>query len=203
MKQPEGFVVEGKEHLVCKLKQSLYGLKQSPRCWNSMLDAHLKGMGYVQCTNDPCIYTLAGGETIIIGVYVDDFVIAGKSSERIEQVKTSLSEKFDVKDLGELHYFLGVQIVQDHKRGTVWMGQPTFAESVLQKYNMSEAKSVKTPVSLNSKLLKASGECELVDQFLYQSAVGSLFYLATRSRPDIAFAINNVTRFCSKPTEQR
>ena len=203
MKQPEGFVVEGKEHLVCKLKQSLYGLKQSPRCWNSMLDAHLKGMGYVQCTNDPCIYTLAGGETIIIGVYVDDFVIAGKSSERIEQVKTSLSEKFDVKDLGELHYFLGVQIVKDHKRGTVWMGQPTFAEFVLQKYNMSEAKSVKTPVSLNSKLLKASGECELVDQFLYQSAVGSLFYLATRSRPDIAFAINNVTRFCSKPTEQR
>ena len=55
MKQPEGFVVDGKEHLVCKLKQSLYGLKQSPRCWNSTLDAHLKGMGYVQSTNDPCI----------------------------------------------------------------------------------------------------------------------------------------------------
>ena len=119
-------------------------------------------MGYVQYTNDPCIYTLAG-ETII-GVYVDDFVIAGESSERIEQVKTSLSEKFDIKDLGELHYFLGVQVIQDHKRGTVWMSQPTFAESVLQKYHMSEAKSVKTPVSVNSKLLKASGECELVDQ---------------------------------------
>ena len=73
-------------------------------------------MGYVQSTNDPCIYTLAGGEPTIIGVYVDDFVIAGESSERIDQVKTSLSEKFDVKDLGELHYFLGVQVVQDHKR---------------------------------------------------------------------------------------
>ena len=95
-------------------------------------------MGYVQSTNDPYIYTLAGEETTIIGVYVDDFVIAGENSERM-QVKTSLSEKFDVKDLGELHYFLGVQVVQDHKRGTVWMGQPTFAESVLQKYNMSEA----------------------------------------------------------------
>ena len=128
-------------------------------------------MGYVQYTNDPCIYTLAG-ETII-GVYVDDFVIAGESSERIEQVKTSLSEKFDIKDLGELHYFLGVQVIQDHKRGTVWMSQPTFAESVLQKYHMSEAKSVKTPVSVNSKLLKASGECELV----IKSAVGSLLYM--------------------------
>ena len=153
IKKPEGFVVEGKEHLVCKLKQSLYGLKQSPRCWNSTLDAHMKGMGYVQCINDPCIYTSSGGESTIIGVYVDDFVIAGENSERIEQVKTSLSEKFDVKDLGELHYFLGVQVVQDHKRGTVWMGQPTFTEFVLQKYNMSEAKSVKTPVSVNSKQL--------------------------------------------------
>ena len=123
----------------------------------------------------------------------DDFVIAGESSERIEQVKTSLSEKFDIKDLGELHYFLGVQVVQDHKRGTVWMGQPTFTEFVLQKYSMSEAKSVKTPVSVNSKLVKASEECELVDQVLYQSAVGSLLYLATRSRPDIAFAVNNVS----------
>ncbi len=60
MKQPEVFVEEGKEHLVCKLKQSLYGLKQSPRCWNSTLTAHLKGMGYVQSTNDPCIYTSTG-----------------------------------------------------------------------------------------------------------------------------------------------
>ena len=126
MKQPEGFVVERKEDLVCKLKMSLYGLKQSPRCWNFRLDAHLKGMGFVQSTNDPCIYTSSGGEPTIIVVYVDDFVIAGESSERIEQVKTSLSEKFDVKDLGELHYFLGVQVCQDHKRGTVWwVSQPS------------------------------------------------------------------------------
>ena len=67
MKQPEGFVEKGKEHLVCKLKQSLYGLRQSPRCWNSKLDIHLKGVGYVQSTNDPCIYT-STGEMVIIGV---------------------------------------------------------------------------------------------------------------------------------------
>ena len=82
MRQPEGFVEEGKEHLVCKLKQSLYGLKQSPRCWNSTLDAHLKGMGYVQSTNDPCIYTTSEGDFSIIGVYVDDFVIAAERSNK-------------------------------------------------------------------------------------------------------------------------
>jgi len=121
MKQPEGFVVEGKENLVCKLKQSLYGLKQSPKCWNSTLDTHLKGMGYVQSNNDPCIYTSTEGELSIIGVYVDDFVITGESSEKIEEIKVALSQKFDVKDLGELHYFLGVQVNQDHENGTVWI----------------------------------------------------------------------------------
>ena len=73
MKQPESFVVEGKKHLVYRLKQSLYGLKQSPRCWNSALDAHLKDMGYVQSTNDPSVYTLSERELSIIGVYVDNW----------------------------------------------------------------------------------------------------------------------------------
>ena len=87
--------------------------------------------------------------------------------------------------------------------GTVWTGQPTFTESVLQKYGMNEAKPIKTPVNVNLKLLKASEECEFVDQSLYQSAVGSLLYLATRTGPDIAFAVSNVARFCSKPTKQQ
>ena len=201
MKQPEGFVVQGKEHLVCRLKQSLYGLKQSPRCWNSTLDTHLKSMGYVPSTNDPCIYTSSEGELSIIGVYVDDLVIAAESSERIKQVKEALARKFDVKDLGELHYFLGVQVIQDQGKGTVWIGQPTYTKSILQKYGMSEAKPVKTPVDVNSKLLKTEEESELADQRLYQSAVGSLLYLSTKSRPDIAFAVGNVARYCSKPTK--
>ena len=200
MRQPEGFVVEGKEHLVCRLKQSLYGLKQSPscRCWNYTLDAHLKSMGYVQSTSDPCIYTSSEGETSIIGVYVDDFVIAAESPEKIEEVKVALAEKFDAKDLGKLRYFLGVQVMQDN--GTVWMGQPTFTEAILQKYGMDEAKPVKTPVSVNAKL-KSSEDSELVDQNLNQSAVGSLLYLAMRTRPDIAFAVSNVARYCSNPTK--
>ena len=111
-------------------------------------------------------------------------------------MKTALSQKFNVKDFGELHYFLGVQ------EGIVWIGQPTFTEAVLRKYGMDDSKHVKTPVSLNCKLLKASEESEVVDQALYQSAVGSLLYLATRSRPDIAFAVNNVARFCSKSTKE-
>ena len=82
MKQPEGYVVKGKENLVCKLKKSIYGLKQSPRCWNSVLDQFLKKIGFVQATSDPCLYIASEGELFLIAVYVDDIVLAGSSDVR-------------------------------------------------------------------------------------------------------------------------
>ena len=82
MQQPKGFSREGEEHLVCKLKKSIYGLKQSPRCWNTALEKQLKEMGFIQSTSDPCIYVDAGGDTFFIGVYVGDIVLAGRTYER-------------------------------------------------------------------------------------------------------------------------
>ena len=113
MKQPEGFVAEGQEDLVCKLKRSIYGLKQSPRCWNAALDHKLKQMGFVQAKGDPCLYMASEGEMFIIAVYVDDIVLAGKGDQRIAEVKQALAHQFQVKDMGELHYFLGVKVVRD------------------------------------------------------------------------------------------
>ena len=86
MTQPKGFATEGEEHLVCKLKKSIYGLKQSPRCWNAALDSHLKEMGFVQSTSDPCIYVDAGGDVFYIGVYIDDIVLAGRTDERNKEL---------------------------------------------------------------------------------------------------------------------
>ncbi len=111
MKQPEGFKICGKENLVCKLNKSIYGLKQSPRCWNTTLDSHLKKIGFIQSKADPCIYHKAGGEApIYMGVYVDDIVIAGKTDFQLHNVKESLSQKFELKDLGSLRYFLECQL---------------------------------------------------------------------------------------------
>ena len=84
-KQPEGFEIKSKEHMVCKLKRSIYGLQQSSRCWNHDLDKHLKKLGLKPSRNDPCIYTLnLGGEVIILALYVDDIILAGKLTEKIE-----------------------------------------------------------------------------------------------------------------------
>ncbi len=120
MRQPEGFVAEGEEHLVCKLKQSLYGLKQSPRCWNAR---------FLQSNSDPCIYIAAVDEVAVIDVYV----VACKSDTQLKEIKQALCKKFDVKDLGELHHFLGMKIAQDED---VWIGQPAYIDKVIEKYGM-------------------------------------------------------------------
>ena len=94
-------------------------------------------------------------------MYVDDIVLAGKSDQRLAEVKQALANQFQVKDMGELHYFLGVKVVQDKESSDVWIGQPT---SVLQKYVMENVKSVNTPVDTSTKLMKAKEDEECVDQ---------------------------------------
>jgi hypothetical protein len=201
MKQPEGFVTKGKEHLVCKLKKSIYGLKQSPRCWNAALDGHLRKIGFIQSTSDPCIYTADEG-LVILAVYVDDIILAAKSEQHLNKVKQAIADKFTVQDMGELRYFLGVTIDQKTNSESIWMGQPGYTQRILKKFNMDEAKPVSTPVDTSVKLTKAEEENETVDQGLYQSAVGSLLYLSMWTRPDITYAVSNVSKFCSKPCKE-
>ncbi len=133
MKQPEGFAKNGKEHLDCRLRRSIYGFKQSPHCWNSGLDRKLKEMGFVQITGDSCIYVKEEfGEIFIIAVYVDDILLAGKNDQRINEIKQELAYQFEMKDMGELHHFLGVKIVQKPDSKEVWIGQEAYTKSMLE-----------------------------------------------------------------------
>ena len=202
MRQPEGYVEQGKEGLVCKLKRSIYGLKQSQRCWNAALDSQLKRIGFKQTTSDPCLYVSMEGEPFIIAVYVDDILLAGKTDQKIKEVKSALSSQFNVKDMGKLEYFLGVNVVQDLPNGKVWLGQSSYTKSVLQQFGMTDAKAVKTPVNPSMKFSKATDSSKVVNVEKYQSAVGKLLYLATRTRPDIAFAVCNVANYTANPTEE-
>ena len=166
MKQPEGFVEEGKEGLVCKLKRSIYGLKQSARCWNTELDHQLKDIGFTQSKNDPCIYTrITAGELFVIAVYVDDIIQAGKSTNEIEEVKQSISSKFDAVDMGPLHYFLGVKVVQ--RNGEIWIGQPSYTKALLTKFRMDDCNSSDIPADTSLKLKKAEDNDTLADQQRY------------------------------------
>lgn len=201
MRQPEGFVTKGQEHLVCKLEKSIYGLKQSPRCWNAVLDDQLRDMGFVQSASDPCVYKDSGGEMFLIGVYVDDIILAGENDKKINDVKRALGAKFNIKDMGKLHYFLGMKIIQDKKTGNVWIGQPAYVESILKKFGMDNSKPVGTPIDPNTKLTKATDDEQSIDQQLYQSAIGSLLYLSGGTRPDITFSVSNLAKFSAKPSK--
>ena len=203
MQQPKGFECPGKEEFVCKLNKSIYGLKQSPCCWNSTLDAFLKEMQFTQTASDPCIYCRKAGKDIMfIGVYVDDIILAAKNEKQLKQVKENLSNKYDIKDLGELKYFLGIKVEQNKESGSIWIGQPAYTENLLKRLGMQDSKPTSTPAEVSSKLKPAPSQAEPVNQTEYQSAVGSLMYLAVSTRPDIAFSVNNLARFNSNPQKE-
>ena len=117
-------------------------------------------------------------------------------------VKQALSKKFLVKDMGDLHYFLGVKVVQDHNTESVWIGQESYTENILRRVGMEDARTIRIPVDTSKDLVKGGDEDTYVDQPLYLSAVGSLLYVPIASIPDITYAVNNMAKFCDKPTKQ-
>jgi hypothetical protein len=201
MKQPQAFEVARKENRVFKLRKSLYGLKQSSRCWNSVLDEHLKSLGFSQSPGDPCIYVKeTDNDIFIVAIHVDDIILAGKTDEEIAEVKKGIAKRFRVKDMGELNYILGLQVVR--KDGKVWIGQPSYSENMLKKFGMADCKPCETPVDVSSKLVKGTEDSKPMNKEKYQSAVGSLLYLSSATQPDITFAVNSVAKFSANPTEE-
>lgn len=189
----------GKEHMVCRLKKSLYGLKQASRCCNKALHDYLSEIGFNQSASDPCVYIQTQKSVAIIAVYVDDLIIVTEA--KMQTVKMSLEEKFEMKDMGRLHYCLGIAIVQDDDNGCIWLHQKQYILNMLNRYGMAEANPATTPADINVKLVENDNVSKEVDPISYQSMVGSLLYAAMATRPDIAHAVGVVSKFNSAPTE--
>ncbi len=172
MQQPPGYIQPGNENLVCKLKKSLYGLKQSPRCWNEKLCQHLKSLGFKESAADPCVFIRQQKKELqIIAVYVDDLILVAKSSEEMKQLKDDLSSRFKMKDLGKLHYCLGISVNLNESTNTICLDQSRYLLKILEKYGLTEAKTVSTPADPNVKLLKDDGCSNKIDPVRYQSMV--------------------------------
>lgn len=200
MEQPEGYVQPGQEDMVCKLKKSLYGLKQSPRCWNQKFVTSVRSLGFVPSDADPCIFVKrhSDDEMSIIAVYVDDLIIMTTTVEEMQRIKASLSKNFKMKDLGSLHYCLGISVEQ-HEDG-IKLSQKQYIEKLLERYGLQDANPVSTPMDLNVKLVANDGS-NPVEVAKYQSVVGSLLYAAVATRPDISQAVGVLSRFNSAPTQ--
>ena len=106
MTQPECLISPGKQDLVYRPKKRIYGLKQSPRCWNTVLEKYLKMMGLIHMTTNSCIYRGCRGESVYLGVDVDNIIIATRSDRKLAKHKRELTQNFDIKDMDKLHHFL-------------------------------------------------------------------------------------------------
>ncbi|CAL2270230.1 unnamed protein product [Prunus armeniaca] len=195
MEQPPGFTNPLKPHIECKLNRSLYGLKQAPRAWYDELFQALIGLGFQSSQADSSLFIKAGPDLVFILVYVDDILVTGSSPSACQQVIQHLSSQFPVKDLGPLHYFLGLQVTR--KDRGLFLNQTKYAYDLLQKTDFLGAKACATP--LGSFKLDNSSPL-LADPTFYRSTVGALQYL-TWTRPDLAFAVNQVCQFMHQPRE--
>jgi hypothetical protein len=120
IEQPEGFEVQGRDSHVCRLKRALYGLKQAPRAWYSRIDNYLQGMGFTKSEADSNLYyIIVGGEPLILVLYVDDLFLTG-SEKLIAECKRDLASEYEMKDLGLMHYFLGLEVWQ--RDGQTFLG---------------------------------------------------------------------------------
>jgi transposase InsO family protein len=197
MEQPPGYV-QNDSSLVCRLKKSLYGLKQAPRAWYAKMDSFLIATGFSRCHSDPNVYTKkVGNHLIILVLYVDDLILTGSDSKLLNHVKTSLKKKFEMTDLGFLHYFLGLQVLQTNEG--IFLSQSKYACDLLRRFHMDDCKPAPSPFHSGVKLSATCTSPE-VDATLYRQLVGSLLYL-THTRPDLSFAVGLVARYMQTPHE--
>lgn len=195
MEQPTGF--QDGTNRVCLLKKSLYGLKQSSRCWNQKFTSFIKLFGFTQSQSDSCVFiSKQGGMLTILAIHVDDGLIVGENINDIKKVMKYLGEQFEIKEM-DIGCFLGLEINQAND-GSICIHQTTYAKKILCRFNMENCDSVSTPADTNQSMHNFD-ESD-ASKFPYRELVGSLMYLAVGTRPDIAYAVGVVSRFLEKPT---
>ena len=197
MVQPPGYE-EGGPSVTCKLQKSLYGLKQAPRAWFAKLKSELENRGLIASEADPALFiSEKDGRRTYVLVYVDDILVAG-TLENIKFVKSVLQEKFDVKDMGEAAFYLGMEITRDRPNKTLFLTQRRYIRDLLQKFEMTEAGTRSVPMDVSTRLSKDAGEP--LHNGRYSELVGGLLYASVYTRPDIAQAVGALARYMSKPT---
>jgi histone deacetylase 1/2 len=201
MRQPPGFEDPACPHHLCRLVKAIYGLKHAPCAWHARLASVLRQHGFLESTADTSLFVLQRpGLTIYLLVYVDDIIVLSSSSQAIDRLVAGLCQEFAVKDLGALHYFLGIEVA--HRAGGLTLTQRKYALDLLRRVGLLKCKSADTPMSATTKLFPAdSSFLSEEDATTYRSIVGGLQYL-TLTRPDLSFAINRVCQFLHSPTEE-
>lgn len=211
MRQPPGFEFPGGDAEVWMLKQALYGLRQAGHLWFQELKAKLIEMGFEPLCEEPCIYKRA---TTFIMVYVDDLQITDDDEAGIDEIQGELSTAFKVKVIGEPAKFLGCAITRDHAVKTVTISQNAYTEDLLTDFNMQRCNGAETPIPVRYRTYREEltapraqltadqvADAEEAPQAEYAVLCGSVNWLVTKSRPDIAHAVFRLQGHMQKPVK--
>ncbi|KAI0996197.1 Retrovirus-related Pol polyprotein from transposon TNT 1-94 [Podosphaera aphanis] len=203
MELPEGYRIDNH---VARLNRCIYGLKQSPREWYFRLVEYLKPFGLASTLFDPCVLIHNSGH-LIIAVYVDDIILFGEQGDIIlfgeqgdlmENTVNLLKPEFQVNDMGLLHWLLGIQIEYDN--AGITLSQTAYIDRILTRFSMQDCNPVSSPIEHNHRLMLAIEGDTRAPAILYQQIIGSIMYLVSGTRPDLAYTISHLSQFNSDPS---
>ncbi len=201
--QPLGFITGDSKTLKCRLQKSLYGLRQAPRQWHLKLKTTLEELGFVQSNSDPALFYTRSedGSVLHLLMWVDDIVLASSNLELIKKVKADIGSRFQVKDLGEASYFLGMELTRDRQAGWLKVAQTRYITELAERFGLQDAKPAPTPMSHSIELEVANDEKPAMPNGTeYRALIGGLMYLVVCTRPDIAYAVCALARYSQAPT---
>ena len=198
MVQPPGLNSTTHPKSICRLKKPLYSLKKAPCAWHLKITQYLHQIGFHMSKSDNSLYIRSGSESpIVIILYVDDLVIGIEHLFEIHRVKSLISDKFEITNMKELHYFLGIEVIWSP--AGIMISQRHCILNLWYKFGMIECKSVATPLDRNLKLDADSGTttCEPTQ---YRQLIGSVIYL-TITRPDLSYPFGLLSQFMQTPRD--
>jgi hypothetical protein len=203
MEMPEGFGVPG---MVCRLRKALYGLKQAPRNWYLLVSAFIRDeLRFTACVSDPCLFWKRSrtGKLMLLFLFVDDMQFGFDQADEAEydSLHRALQERFNITNLGESKFMLGMRITRDRARRTITLDQELYVTKALERFGLEQCRTERTPAVYDQPTSSPEAEDEsAVDVKIFQEKVGTLLYAAISTRPDIAFAVNKLTQHMLAPT---
>ena len=198
MLQPSGF--DDRTGRICRLRQSLYGLKQAGNVWNKAWNKAMEELGYKKLKSDYCCFVWRKGEDFsILLVWVDDLINFSNDTDRVEQ---KLKTKFEINVIREPSILLGMKIDHDEEKKIISLSQTHYIDSLLERFGLMNANMVSTPMDPNVNLDEEEDEGRDTDERgpeTYATAIGLLMYAALATRPDIAYAVQQLAQFTKNP----
>ena len=201
MRQPPGYE-ESSENLVCKLEKSLYGLKQSARCWNTKLVNVLKQKGYIQGEADPCLLKIKSGKNnIYILIYVDDILVTAQNDDDFAKIEEILEDNFEVTKLGIANFYLGIKIEREEDN-FYSISQEKYIDKIIMKSGLQDAKTSRIPMDIGYINIDRNKCTFLESNDIYRQLIGCLLFLCVNTRPDIAAVVSILSQRVSNPTKE-